>query len=513
MLTNNKSRQGQTAIAANCTPVMIAFRTPRLSRSLRRSLISAALLLGSPAMQAQDVTTLPSLGDSTSGLISLQQERRLGSDWLRNMRAQAPTLDHPMLLEWFHDLVYRLVPQSGLQSTDLQLVVIDSPELNAFAVPGGIVGINYGLLLHAGDEDEIASVLAHELAHLSQRHFARQVEAAQKRDPVALATLLASIVLIATNNTDAGVAGIMSTQAAAVQDQLAYSRDFEREADRLGMTTLVRSGFDANAMTDMFTGMQAASRYRGSAPEFLLTHPLTAGRVADAADRATAYRSVDRSASLRFRTLKLLAEARYVLKESAISTLHQRLSNASNDKDADALRMTLAILASEADAQAVTSRTELTPLEQAQDWLDAISEPTLDSRWLSARLAAKQGDLTPLAQLMERYPHSLPVRVAYASALSAQSNNNAVAVWRALTKDFPQQPAYWEGLSQAAANQNEDLTARRALAEFHYASGRTQEAVQHMRAAARAARDAKDFQREAAFSERLRVLEDSLRQR
>ena len=132
----------------------------------------------------------------------------------------------PVLLEWFHDLIYQLVPDSDIQISDLHLVTVDSPQLNAFAVPGGIVGINYGLLLYADNEDQIASVLAHELAHLSQRHFARQVEAARKRDPVTLATLLASLILIATSNGEAGIAGIMTSQAAAVQDQLAYTREF-----------------------------------------------------------------------------------------------------------------------------------------------------------------------------------------------------------------------------------------------------------------------------------------------
>ena len=152
-------------------------------------------------------TELPALGDSTSGLISLQQEQELGQLWLRQLRANQATIDDPMLITWFTDSIYQLVPFSELQVTDLQLVVVDSPQLNAFAVPGGIIGINFGLFLYTQDEDELASVLAHELVHLSQRHFARQVEAAQRRNPIALATLLASIILIATDNPDAGFAG------------------------------------------------------------------------------------------------------------------------------------------------------------------------------------------------------------------------------------------------------------------------------------------------------------------
>ena len=110
-------------------------------------------------VSAQDSQQLPSLGDATSGLISLQEERALGQSWLRNLRSQAPTLDDPVLLEWFHDLIYQLVPDSDLQISDLHLVTVDSPQLNAFAVPGGIVGINYGLLLYADNEDQIVKPL------------------------------------------------------------------------------------------------------------------------------------------------------------------------------------------------------------------------------------------------------------------------------------------------------------------------------------------------------------------
>ncbi|MAS24651.1 MAG: peptidase M48, partial [Oceanospirillaceae bacterium] len=185
-----------------------------------------SIALGLTACLATQVNAnsgdLPSLGDSTSGYVSLQQEYTLGRIWLRQLRAQAPTLSDPMLTTFLENQIYRLVPYSGLNHPDLEFVVVDQPNLNAFAVPGGIIGINYGLLLYAQDEDEVSSVLAHELAHLSQRHYARRVEQAQRQEPVAIATLLASILLIATNNTNAGFAGLMAGQAATIQNQLAF---------------------------------------------------------------------------------------------------------------------------------------------------------------------------------------------------------------------------------------------------------------------------------------------------
>lgn len=217
------------------------------------------LCLYLPAQAASN--DLPNLGDSTSGIVSLQQEQQLGRTWLRQLRNQAVLIDSPHAKQFLEDLVFQLVPYSDLNYSELEFVIVDQATLNAFAVPGGIIGINYGLLMHARDEDELAAVLAHELAHLSQRHFARRIEQSQKQQPIAMAAILASILLIASNNPDAGFAGLMSSQAANIQEQLAYSRDWEREADRLGIKTLAAAGLDPQAMPSMFEQMQRASRF------------------------------------------------------------------------------------------------------------------------------------------------------------------------------------------------------------------------------------------------------------
>lgn len=455
-------------------------------------------------VSAQDAQQLPSLGDATSGLISLQEEKALGQSWLRNLRSQAPTLDDPVLLEWFHDLIYQLVPDSDIQISDLHLVTVDSPQLNAFAVPGGIVGINYGLLLYADNEDQIASVLAHELAHLSQRHFARQVEAARKRDPVTLATLLASLILIATSNGEAGIAGIMTSQAAAVQDQLAYTREFEREADRLGMSTLVSSGFSPEAMPAMFQNMLDAARYRGEAPEFLQTHPLTATRVADAAGRAGAFRSVSPSASFRFRILKLSAETRYQLGDGAMTELKERLKDASGT-EADALNYMIAVLHHDQRQYA-----------EAAEQLALADQSHLLVKVLDQRITASAGEparaRAALESLRKLHPNSLPLESAYADLLAESGNySEATRVLRKLTETYPDVPAFWEALSQNASKQGELILASRALAEYYFTTGRNQEAAQQLRNAIRQAEKANDLQRELALKERLKAVDALLR--
>lgn len=475
------------------------------TRLLIASLTSVTLLLPASG-HSQDAQQLPALGDSTSGLISLQEERALGQSWLRSLRSQVSTLNDPILLEWFHDLIYRLVPDSNLQVSDLHLVTVDSPQLNAFAVPGGIVGINYGLLLYSDSEDQVASVLAHELAHLSQRHFARQVEAARKRDPVSLATLLASLILIATSNGEAGMAGIMTTQAAAVQDQLAYSRDFEREADRLGMNTLASSGFSPEAMPAMFRNMLNAARFRGDAPEFLLTHPLTATRVADAAGRASAYPETAPEQSFRFRILRLSAEARYQLGDGAETEFRKRLQDASI-AEADALNYALAELAAREEAY-----------DRANNYLGDISDNNLLVKLLQARIDSVTGDtlgaLERIEELEKLHPQSLPLKSTHAQLLSTAGRYaEAASILRGLTEQYPDVPGFWEDLSQNASKSGNLVLASRALAEYYFTTGRTQEAAQQLRNAIRKAEEKGELQRELALKERLKEVEALLARR
>jgi len=259
-----------------------------------RLLLLAGLLLafaGSDRAAADDFG-LPVLGDATSGVISLQQEHDLGRAWLRAFRSRVQTLDDPQLQVYVKDLLLELAAHSSLENPRLELVVINNPTMNAFAVPGGVVGVHTGLFRFAESEDQLASVLAHELGHLTQRHFARRVQSQRASSVGTMAGLLAGIILAATVGGDAGMAAITATQAAALDSQLRYSRQHEQEADRVGIEILAKAGRDPRAVSEMFERMLAATRYTGRRPpEFLLTHPLAESRVADARNRINNYPS------------------------------------------------------------------------------------------------------------------------------------------------------------------------------------------------------------------------------
>ena len=245
-----------------------------------------ALMLGAAALSIPVTTlaepNLPELGDHSSGIVSIEQERKLGQQFLRSVLAQVPTVNDALLKDYVEHLIYDLAEHSELKDRRIETVVIDSPQLNAFAAPGGIVGVNKGIFLYAQTEHELAGILAHELAHLSQRHFARGLEQGRRNAVVTLAGLLATVVLMTTVGGDAGMAALMGAQGIAQQNQLKYSRGRESEADRVGINTLHRAGMDPRAMAHLFERLAQLSRFAGSrVPDFLQTHPVTRDRISD----------------------------------------------------------------------------------------------------------------------------------------------------------------------------------------------------------------------------------------
>lgn len=266
---------------------------------------SLAILLSNPqnALAIDENITLPELGDSVSSTISLKQEKALGQAWLALFRRQVETTYDPILTDYTEHLLYQLAAHSQLKTKQLEFVMVNNPTINAFAVPGGVIGMHNGLFLHAQTEDQMSAVLAHEIAHLSQRHYARSLQDAKRQSIPTLAAILASVVLAATAGGDAGIAALTATQAVAIDSRLRFSRSREQEADRIGMQTLALSGRDPNAVSQMFQQMLKANRFYGNrAYEFLQTHPLTQSRVIDATNRAKKYTQPSPVGSLLFQT-------------------------------------------------------------------------------------------------------------------------------------------------------------------------------------------------------------------
>jgi predicted Zn-dependent protease len=258
-----------------------------------RYLLSLTLWLGMAFPIAADTDShlaLPELGDQASGVISKQQEHDMGQSWLRLFRSRVPESTDDVMYDYLDRLLKKLVASSAVEDKQLSLILVSNPTLNAFAVPGGVIGVNNGIFLFAENEQELAGVLSHELAHLSQRHFVRSYEKSRQNSIPTMAGLLAGLVLMTTTGSDAGIATVMATQAANMESQLRFSRENEAEADRVGMQTLVNAEMDPRAMPAMFERMSRSARFMGERPpEFLLSHPVTEKRIADTRNRAEQY--------------------------------------------------------------------------------------------------------------------------------------------------------------------------------------------------------------------------------
>src|SRR5690554_4437195 len=301
----------------------------------------------SPATRAQS-SDLPSIGGS-GGLISGQMEADIGQQVMASIRRSAPQLQDPLVYDYLSAIIYRLVPSAPLDNRDLKLVLIDSPAINAFAVPGGVVGVNGGLFLNAATEQQFASVLAHELAHLSQRHFARRMQQQETSAPLTLAGMIAGIVLSAVTQSDIGIAAIAGTQAMAVQNMLAYSRSHEQEADRVGLDILATAGMDPRGMPEMFEIMMRQNRLQGNnMPEYLSTHPLTQSRVADTRNRAEQYPDDRVRDGQEYHLVRSRLQVHYAQSpEIAIETLEAYLNRDDAQRN-DAIRYGLAVAYHEA---------------------------------------------------------------------------------------------------------------------------------------------------------------------
>jgi predicted Zn-dependent protease len=248
-------------------------------KSLRR--LALALLIAHPA-QAID---LPDLGDAARATLTESHEDRIGREVMRQIRGTLEYLDDPVLHEYLSALGERLVAASPEPGRRFEFFPIRDASINAFALPGGYIGVHTGLIAAARNESELAGVLAHEIAHVTQNHIARIVDA-QRSGALVSMVALAVAILAARASSDVSQAALATAQAVSIQNQLDFTREHEREADRIGLQTLVAAGFAPQGMVTFFERLQAHGRlYENNAPAYLRTHPLTVERIADMQNR------------------------------------------------------------------------------------------------------------------------------------------------------------------------------------------------------------------------------------
>ena len=467
---------------------------------LRPSLLAIACLLAQPSI-ADD---LPSLGDSSSSIVSPEQEHQLGRAWLSMLRGQVDQLSDPQLKDYVETSVYRLAETSQLQDHRLEFVLLKSPQLNAFAAPGGIIGVNGGLFLYAQNEAEYASVLAHELAHLSQRHFARGLEAQQRMQVPMMAAMLAGIIAAAAGAGDAGMAAIMSTQAAAIQEQRRFSRQNEQEADRIGLLNLEKAGYDPRGMPNMFERLMRQYRYDAKPPEFLLTHPISESRIADTRNRAEQYKAGGTEDSLRYQLLR--ARVQLTFEETpGIAGKRFRAMLDDNPK-LDAARYGLAI-----------AQTKSGQLNEARAGLEELLSRAPND--LTYNLAMVDLDITNdrladarqrVERLRSQYPHSYPLEQARIDLMLKQNQpKDAEQALNQLLGARPHDPDVWYQVAEVRGLAGNIIGLHQARAEFFALVGDYDQALSQLDLAKR--RASSNFPLASRIDARQKQLQDDKR--
>ncbi len=425
--------------------------------------------------------SLPLLGDSSSGVVSKQQEYKLGKSWLQAFRRHVELHDDPIMQSYLEQLTYDLVAHSDLDDRRLTVVVVNNPTLNAFAVPGGVIGIHTGIFSYADTEDQLSSIIAHEIAHLSQRHFARSVEAQRSAAAINLAGLLATIIVSSQTDTNAAIATLTASQAMSADKQLRYSRSNEQEADRQGIKILSKSGRDPGASADMLSNMLALGRYKGGrAPEFLLTHPVTESRVADT--RARTYGEKTRHYPDRPNYYFMQARAVVLLnKDSKRSISYFKQKIAANNLQKDAAQYGLALAYIEGGEykkanQLISSLLSTNPFSSLFIYTDIEND-----------IAAKEykSALVKLKLQLKLNLRNYPLQSLLAEALWQNNQYKASAkVLTELSKQRKEDPAIWYKLAEVRGLAGDISGVHEARAEYFVLIGAFDQAKKQLSFAA-----------------------------
>lgn len=487
-----------TVITSNPSPTPASGRAGKASVRLGRAV--SFLLLALAATRALG-DGLPDLGDASQAVLSPQQERRIGERAMRDIRQDRNYDDDPELTQYLNDLGYRLVAASPDPGQRFEFFALKDPTINAFALPGGFIGVHTGLILAAQNESELASVLAHEIAHVTQHHLARMI-ASQKQATLPSLAALALAILAARSNPQVSQAAIATAQAGAIQSQLNFSRENEREADRVGLTILEKAGFDPRAMPAFFERLQRATRlYANNAPAYLRTHPLTYERIADLENRVQSlpHRQVPDSAD--FQLLRAKLQARQGLPEDAVAEFKARLKEGGSEM---ALRYGLAV--------ALLRAQRFDPAEKELAVLESRFPPNALVETLAAEAKLAQGQiqaaLDQYRRALKAYPRYLALIYGYADALlqSRQAGTALQFVSNEL-QTFPDDYHLYQLQAKSYAALGKRLLQHRAQAEAYVRQDNIPAAIDQLRIALRSGDG--DFYEKSSAEARLKELQQS----
>ncbi len=444
---------------------------------------------------------LPELGDASESALSVGQERSIGIGIMRQIHATPNYLDDPDVTDYLNRIGYRLVAFSPDTRMDFTFFALKDPTINAFALPGGFIGVHSGLLLTAQTESELASVLGHEIAHVTQRHIARMV-AQQQRSGMASLAAIAIAILAARSNPEAAMGAIAAAQAQALSTQLAFTRDNEREADRVGLQIVERSGFDPHAMPVFLERLQRATRIydSGAVPSYMRTHPITYERIADVQNRTMNLPYVQIPDSVDFHLVRAKLRATIDEPRTAITFFDEQLADRKyNSEIGVRYGLVLALLRADNLKRALE---EMVPLRKI-----APANPMITALEGKLKLAQndRDGALQIFAQGVKAFPGNRGLGYDYAEALIAAGRNDRalVALDAQLLKD--QNDGHLYALqAKAYSALGKRMQQHMSLAESFLSNGNITGAIDQLQLAQRASNG--DFYENSSIEARLREL-------
>jgi len=464
----------------------------------------ATLMAAMPPLATADTGygDLPDLGASAQTVINPVQEERLGQAFMRQVRRSEPVVNDPFFSEYLRNLGEDLATNSEWAGSSFDFFLIDKPEINAFAGPGGHIGVYSGLILTTDSESELAAVLAHEISHVTQRHLLRAWDSTSNMSMVSAAALLAAVVLGVAVGGDAAIAAAAGTQAALAQQQINFTRSNEEEADRIGIGILADTGFDPRAMPSFFERMGRANQtYATEIPEFLRTHPVTKNRIADSTGRAEQYPYKQRPDSSHYHLIKAALKERSFFDPREATRFFQQSLDDGRYRDQNAVRygLVLAQLRNHEPAAALETARVLRQQQPAETAFVLVEAQAL------SELKKDAESLALLQQALTENPHDHPLRMALAERLiQAEQGDAAYPILTEALRQRPDDVAVRGLLGHASAQMGRGAESHEHLAEYHYQRGNLEGAILQLEIALREPR--LDFYQASRVESRLTEL-------
>jgi len=461
-----------------------------------RSLLLALPLLLPLAASGQLDLSLPDMGSPADQALSPADEARIGERMMREIRREVDLVEDPAINAYVRDLGRRLAGSSSAPAGNYHFFVVDDARINAFAMPGGYIGLHSGLIAEASSESELASVVAHELAHVTQRHLARRLAGSQGSS-LRTAALVVAGLLLGTQNPQAGMAAATSGIASNIESQLAFSRDHEREADRIGLRMLADAGLDPQGMPAFFETLLNSSRFRTAPPVFLSTHPLTESRIADARAMARDMAVEDAFESPDFELVRARLQALQAREpEEAAARFRARIEEGGNGRGSH-YGLAIALIRMDEPAAAVRMLERLLREdgEYAAYYLGL------------AEAANASGDPEHALDVLQEGRSLFPDDPALAHRrvemlLAAERPGEALNLASRLTRDAPSAPELWRLRARAASAAGDEAESALSMARYYAVQGDLQAGLAQLDRVSRAGASGAQQARASALRER-----------